>query len=212
VIIENHIEVLKTARYFKLVPQGEIRTVLFVIHGYRQLAKYFIRQFQPLTELGIMVVAPEGLHRFYIEGYDGRVGASWMTKEDREVDIKDYVNYLNSLHSTLDISPQIPIDILGFSQGGPTACRWLSEARFDARKLILHSTVFPNDFDFKGNMKKLAKAQVYSVFGDADQFANEEVIAEKTEWMKGKGVDSDLLRFEGGHEVDIQSVGNIYKC
>jgi predicted esterase len=208
--IEHHIEVTKTARYYILEPKGETKRVLFTIHGYRQLAKYFIRQFQPLTDVGIMVVAPEGLHRFYIEGYDGRVGASWMTKEDREIDIKDYVNYLNKLHSELAISSDIPIDILGFSQGGPTACRWLANAKFDARKLILHSTVFPNDFDFKGNMKKLANAQIYSVFGDEDQFASEKVIIEKMAWMKAKGVDSDLRRFNGGHIINIQSLKNIY--
>lgn len=210
-INEHHIEVTKTARYFTAKPKGEAHRVLFVIHGYRQLAKYFIRQFQPLTEQGIMVVAPEGLHRFYIEGYDGRVGASWMTKEDREVDIKDYVNYLNALHSSLNLSSTMPIDILGFSQGGPTACRWLASASFQAEKLILHSTVFPNDFDFKGNMSKLNKAVVSTIFGDQDQFSNERVISEKMDWMKQQGVESELIRFEGGHAIDIESLITIYK-
>ena len=207
---EFHIEVSKTARYYTLKPKLEFNSVLFVIHGYRQLAKHFIKRFEPLTELGIMVVAPEGLNRFYVEGYDGRVGASWMTKEDRETDIKDYLGYLNKLHSSLDIPNHLPIDILGFSQGGPTACRWLAESKMNVRKLILHSTVFPNDFDFKENVKKLASIDVYTMFGDNDQFANESVIAQKLTWMKGCGIDSDLLRFKGGHDIDIQSLKIVY--
>lgn len=209
-IREHHIETSKTARYYTIEPNGEPAGVLFVIHGYRQLAKYFIKHFQHLAHAGLMIVAPEGLHRFYIEGYDGRVGASWMTKEDREVDINDYINYLNLLHKNLTLPKNLPIDILGFSQGGPTACRWLASCDFEVRNLILHSTVFPNDFDFKGNMNRLSQADVYSVFGDQDQFASEDVIADKMEWMRGQGVESKLLRFHGGHEVDIESLERIY--
>ena len=74
----------------------------------------------------------------------------------------------------------------------------------------MHSTVFPNDFDFKENVKKLASIDVYTIFGDNDQFANESVIAQKLTWMKGCGIDSDLLRFKGGHDIDIQSLKIVY--
>ena len=45
-------------------------------------------------ELGYTIIAPQGLHKFYLEGTSGRVGASWMTKENREDDIKNYLVYL----------------------------------------------------------------------------------------------------------------------
>ena len=47
-------------------------------HGYGQLAKYFIRDFESLGPEHVAIV-PEGLHRFYREGMSGRVVASWMT-------------------------------------------------------------------------------------------------------------------------------------
>mgnify|MGYP005635791035 FL=1 len=75
--IEYKISVSKTARYYLLEPE-KIKSVLLVVHGYRQLAESFIKKFEPLLNEGVMVIAPEGLHRFYIEGYTGDVGASWM--------------------------------------------------------------------------------------------------------------------------------------
>lgn len=152
-----------------------------------------------------MVVAPEGLHRFYVEGYSGKVGASWMTKEARTDDIVDYVEYLNRLHDSLDF-PDVPVNVLGFSQGGPTVCRWLASNQFAANKLILHSTVFPNDFEFDRNRDWLNSISVSSIFGDDDQFASEETIEKKVEWMRENGVDPSLHRFKGGHEIHLESI------
>ena len=36
-------------------------------------------------------MAPEGLSRFYLEGFSGKVGATWMTREDRLNDIDNYL-------------------------------------------------------------------------------------------------------------------------
>lgn len=74
-------------------------------------------------------MAPEALNRFYLEGFAGRVGATWMTKEERLQEIDDYVNYLNQLYKTIlantDTS-EITVNILGFSQGVATVCRWIA--------------------------------------------------------------------------------------
>lgn len=200
---QHDITVEKTARYYTLRPSdGNITSVWFVMHGYRQLAPYFIQHFQPIADKGTLIIAPEGLHRFYIEGYSGRVGASWMTREDRESDIHDYVAFLNRLYERLE--PEIshlPIHLLGFSQGGPTACRWLSGSNIRFRSLMLYATVFPNDFDFAGHRDQLEQIPSIIAFGDSDQFAPEDTIREKMSWLEGKGLTPKLIRFKGGHEV-----------
>jgi hypothetical protein len=48
--------------------------------------------------VGRIIIAPEGLSRFYRKGFSGDVVASWMTKDDRLDDMEDYVRYLNDLH------------------------------------------------------------------------------------------------------------------
>ena len=89
----HHIPVTRTARYYTL---GELnqntKDVWIFIHGHRDLAGKFIMKFAELAEQGSFLIAPEGLMRLYIKGDFGDVGASWMTKEDRDADIKDYVN------------------------------------------------------------------------------------------------------------------------
>lgn len=200
---EHHLRVHKTARYYVLQPDnGQFDSVWFVIHGYKQLGKYFIQHFKPLAGQGVMVVAPEGLHRFYIEGYSGRVGASWMTSEDRETDIRDYVSYLETLYDALRQEiKDVPMHLLGFSQGGPTACRWLAATDAPIRSLMLYATVFPDDFDFLANRHKLELVKCLAAFGNRDRFAPEEVITKKMEWMRSKGIEPRLYRFEGEHEI-----------
>ena len=99
---ENHIKVARTARYFQLGEVGKtIKQVWFVCHGYGQLAGYFLKHFESLANGERLIVAPEGLSRFYLNGFNGRIGASWMTREDRLNDIKDYVIFLDAVYQQI---------------------------------------------------------------------------------------------------------------
>jgi hypothetical protein len=87
-IISKNISVTKTARYFLSKNNFEkIDTVMFVLHGYGMPAEKFLEEFKELDTENILIVAPEGLSRFYTKGFYGSIGASWMTKEDREHEI-----------------------------------------------------------------------------------------------------------------------------
>jgi len=124
---EQTIETKKTARYYTLGALSEkTRTVWFVCHGYGQLANYFLRNFKSLENEKTFIISPEGFHRYYLNGFSGRVGASWMTKEDRLNDIADYVAYLDQLYHKVFSSVNrnnLKVNLLGFSQGGATATR-----------------------------------------------------------------------------------------
>ena len=114
------------------------------------MAKFFIRKFKHLTEHDYTIIAAEGLHRFYLEGTRGRVGASWMTNENRENDIQNYLAYLNQMHQ--DISAEKDwkeITVLGFSQGVATAFRWIAEGGISPVKFIICSGLVPPDVDLQ---------------------------------------------------------------
>jgi predicted esterase len=208
---ERHIEISRKVRVYTVQAEGERRLVLIAAHGYRQLGKYFVKHFEPLSALGVQVVVPEGIHRFYIEGYAGRVGASWMTREDRNTDIADYVQYFLQLLNELKVDAETPIVLLGFSQGGATVCRWLEASPRPIQHLILHSSVFPDDFDFQGNTDLLMRTPCTAIFGDEDEFANEQTILQKMTWMKEQGVDPTWMRFEGGHVIHFPSIEAVIK-
>ena len=147
---EHHLPVTRTARYYQLgTPGPATRRVWFVCHGYGQLAEYFVRHFAVLLEHDpmLVVVAPEGLSRFYLQGVGGRVGASWMTRADRLAEIDDYVAYLNQLADSLlaTCPPDVAVTVLGFSQGAATVSRWLLQAHFRPARLVLWAGAFPPD-------------------------------------------------------------------
>src|SRR5437867_5464394 len=87
---EHHLSVSRTARYFTLGERSAaVAEVWFACHGYGQLAARFLEQLRVLDDGTRYLVAPEGLSRFYLSESptERRVGARWMTREDRIADI-----------------------------------------------------------------------------------------------------------------------------
>ena len=210
----HHIEVPRTARFWTLEPtEGVPKGTLYALHGYGQLAEFFIRKFQPVADTGWRVVAPEGGHRFYLEGFSGRVGASWMTKEDRLSDIADYVRYLDLLRAERQTTDPEPHVLLGFSQGVATALRWLimgSAGPESWHGIVAHSGVIPPDLPQAG--KGLSKAvPLHLIAGRNDAFIDNmehRFDSAEQEWVRLGGKTEDCRRhtFEGGHEVDVPSL------
>ena len=60
----------------------------------------FLGYCQALEDESRVLVAPEGLSRFYVNATHGLVGASWMTREDRQHEIDDYVGYLDAIYNS----------------------------------------------------------------------------------------------------------------
>lgn len=196
------IPVTKSARYFTLGPTTFKKgRVLIALHGYGQLPEFFIRKLGFLADQGWSVIAPEGLHRFYVQGTAGRVGASWMTKEARESDILDYVNFLDGLTSHLNLEEMRPV-LLGFSQGVATASRWVADGHQQFSKLILWSGVFPPDFNWSQGGNKLKSMPVDVALGDDDPFFKESLLQDTASVLNAMGVEYRLHRFSGGHALD----------
>jgi hypothetical protein len=75
----------------------QTKTIWVACHGYGQLARYFIKRFDVLDAVENYVIAPQGLARFYADGNYGKVGASWMTKENRELDLDNQRKYFDMI-------------------------------------------------------------------------------------------------------------------
>ena len=137
----------KTARWFHIgSTPSESSKILIALHGYGQHPAFMLDGLKPLLKDDLCILAPEGLSRFYIKGTDGRVGASWMTRDERLTDINDHINYLNTWWAGLKVAEGAEVIVLGFSQGVATAARWLA-AGFPASKVILHSGTVPPEWD-----------------------------------------------------------------
>jgi len=102
------------------------REVWIALHGYGQLVAYFQRHFRTCVTEQRAFVFPQGQHKFYLNGVSGRVGASWMTKDEREKDIENQRRYLSEvMRFVRKQCPNARFHLVGFSQGVATGMRFL---------------------------------------------------------------------------------------
>ena len=202
---KHKIAITKTATYYSLGDVSSAKTIWFVLHGYGYSAKHFINKFEAILTNEIAIIAPEGLSKFYLNGVEGKVGASWMTKADRENEITDYVNYLNQLYGSIvrvNTNSALKINVLGFSQGGATASRWLSNGKIECANFILWCSVFPNDMDFE----TISNIDTYFLYGNNDQYVTEERIIKQKELIDDSGLTIKTTVFEGKHEIQTKTL------
>jgi len=209
---EHELSVGRTARYYTLGDRGGApQQVWFVCHGYGQLAGRFLRSFTALDDGRRLIVAPEGLSRFYLggssgeHGPDAKVGATWMTREDRLSEIEDYVRYLNALYAGIFGQVDraaVKVVALGFSQGAATVARWITRGAVRADQLVLWGELLPPDLDLEAAKQTLRALELSIVYGRQDRFVTGEKIAEAEARLWSHGITYRLLTYDGGHELD----------
>ena len=217
---EHAIQTPRTARYYTLGAGAPARAVWVVAHGYGQLARYVLRHFAPVAAGGRLVVAPEGLSRFYLDGGAGgryeRVAASWMTRDGREDEIADHVRFLDGVLAAAcaraGADPRaVPLVALGFSQGAATLARWLDRSplladRGAARadRLVLWGGDLPPDVD--AARPWLRATALTLVAGDADEIATPQRVAAVRARLDAAGVPYRAVRYAGGHRLHAETL------
>src|SRR5205809_5270742 len=207
---EHHLPVSRTARYYTLgAPGPGTRQVWVVCHGYGQLASRFLEKLRVLDDATCYLVAPEALSRFYLSESptERRVGASWMTREDRLAEIEDYVRYLDAVYAdvfgSLDRA-QVTVHALGFSQGAPTVSRWAAMGKAGIDRLTLWGGEFPPDLDLTVDQvaRRLRDARLALVYGRSDEFITPKVVSGIVDGFRRHGIPYEEIAFDGGHELN----------
>lgn len=204
---ERKIKIEKSARYYLHNPSpDEIRNVVFVIHGYAQLAGEFIKEFDFLSDNNTLIIAPEGLSKFY---FRNKIAASWMTKEDRLNEINDYLNFLDKVFD--EVKSMYSIDgakvyVLGYSQGVHTAVRWFINSDIKFEKLILCSSDFPKDADFNALSDKLVNSELVYLQGEFDDVVPMDTFIQNKKLFSENNIPFTEIIFKGKHEINKESV------
>jgi predicted esterase len=182
---------------------SETETVWIVFHGYGQLAKFFIKKFECLVDSSTCVIAPQGLSRFYLSGFSGKTGATWMTGEGRDLDIKNYLTYLDAVYQQeIGVHEHhLDIRILGFSQGASTASRWIVHKRLNFEKFILWGGFLAHEIDHSKAQKYFSGRNIYLVYGQEDPFVGPEVKKNIKRKIKKLGLQPQVITFKGKHEI-----------
>lgn len=212
---ENHLSVVRTARYCTIGEwNANTRHVWFVLHGYGQLAQYFIRKFEALNDGQTFIVAPEALSRFYLSEFAGRVGASWMTRDDRLAEIDDYVAYLNQLYDTVkgdNNADDVQVHLLGFSQGTATAARWLANRHLKCDRLVLWAGYFANGLADIVSYEQVKTLKTVVVYGSKDEYLVEIDLKKYQNDILNVIPHAQIVRFEGTHTIDVETLQTIAK-
>jgi dienelactone hydrolase len=203
---EHRVSTPRTARVQSLGDVDGARELWIVIHGYGQLAADFLAPFKAIAGSDRAVLAPEALNRFYREsagaaGHAGRpVGATWMTREDRDAEIADYVAYLDNVAT--QFARGRPLTVLGFSQGVSTLMRWVTAGRTSVDRVIAWAGELPADVDLVRHRDRLPPDGLDVVIGSVDEYATWINLDAVKERLRAAEIPQRMHLFDGGHRLD----------
>lgn len=207
------VKTTRTARCQVFSPenlQQEIKECWIVLHGYAQLASDFLHNFESFQKENRIIVAPEGLSRFYAKGFAGNPAASWMTSEDRENEIEDYCNYLDNvvqtIHAQYPLAQDCKFLLLGFSQGVATLSRWVNKKSPSFDTLVLYAGSIAPDLNCDLLVKQTGGKSLHFVSGDADPLISKADLAKALEFYENAGLKFETHFFKGKHEVKAEAL------
>lgn len=203
---EHRLTTKRRARYYTIGGGGAQATdVWIVLHGLGQQASVFLTYFNSIASPHRLIVAPEALNRYYVmpgssgRTADAKVGATWMTRMDRENEIADYVDFLDLVWRET-ASSAARVTALGFSQGVATACRWIAHANSRVDRLIAWAGQLPPDVDPTVYAK--LPGGVTLVAGSTDEYATWIAEGDHGVRLASAGVTPEFVSFDGGHRMD----------
>ena len=202
---------LTTARRARYYTSGGLNGVApdtwIVLHGFGQLAAEFLSFFESIATPERLVVAPEALNRFYVDpgtsgtGADAKVGATWMTREDREREIDDYVDFLDAVWAeTAAASPRLTV--LGSQESPRRAAGRSAAGRF--HRLVAWAGQLPADVN-PARLRALPGGLVL-VTGTTDEYATWVGDGDPGVRLAAAGVSVEVLSFDGGHRLDRETL------
>lgn len=203
--MQKHLEIPFKAPYYTFGTFSEDTPSIWIAcHGYGQLAEFFIRKFEVFASKGDFGVVLQGLHKFYFT--PERVGASWMTKHDREVDLENQFTYFKTVFeqvfSDTDLS-KVQVNLLGFSQGVSAIARLLFQLKLPFDNLILWAGGFPPELPGSDISFLKKDARIIVALGDQDQYYNEENYRINLDYMKKTfGIEPEVHVYPGNHSLD----------
>lgn len=148
------------------------------------------------------------MQRFYLEGNGGKVGSSWMTKDDRETDIADNHHYLNKVVQEIRkrTLAEPKWHILAFSQGTATACRWLAQSDIRPESLTLWAGMWPEDVEGRDLSAILNNVKCFWVLGNSDPYYDSGRLQQQKKLLDSWKIDPKIISFEGGHHIDEETL------
>lgn len=186
------------------------KNIWFVCHGMGFLTRYFLRYFESLNKEENFIIAPQAPSKYYLPPKMRHVGASWLTKENTQLEMENIVRYFDGLFKQEKLPPQSNFIVLGFSQGVSVALRYLAKREISCDQIIIHSGKIPHELKPLDFEHLPQSTKVLLIYGNQDEYLDAPQI--EIEINRAKSLFGDRLEiypFEGGHEINMNLVSKL---
>lgn len=194
----RQIETPVSGRCLLEVPSGTGPFPLLLgFHGYGQTAEDMMALMGRIPGAERRVrCAVQALHPFYPR--PGRIGACWMTSQDRELRIRENVDYVNRVvnHLRQNEPAGRVLVYYGFSQGTAMACRAAVLGGHEPAGVILHGGDIPPELECLDRMGRVLIAR-----GRQDSIYKPEQWEGDLARLGASRVVTTRCEFDGGHEA-----------
>lgn len=201
----------KTVLYNTTKPYSTLNTITkktkniwMVFHGMGYLSRYFLKPFLALDPEENYIISPQAPSKYYLDDQFKYVGASWLTREDRDLELQNALAYVDGVFENEAIPENVNLILFGFSQGVSIVTRWMSLRKINCSSLLLYAGSIPNelsatDFDFMD----FETTSVKIIFGNQDKYLTEERVQLENKKINliFKG-NATTVTYEGGHEIN----------
>jgi predicted esterase len=185
--------------------------MLVGFHGYGETAQTMMTNLRALAGPAAAshdwcLVSVQALHRFYTRQQE--VAASWMTREDRELEIENNTAYVWSVVRAVgrDYRGRRPLVFAGFSQGVAMAYRAAAAGACDG--LIVLAGDVPPDVASRVS----ALPPILLGRGRGDKWYTEQKAAADLAVLRGAGADVTEQVFDAGHvwDADFSTMAQLF--
>lgn len=193
----------------------ETINVWFALHGMGHLSRYFIKHFKGLDPETNYIIAPQAPSKYYQDKKYTYVGASWLTRDNLELEKENVYRYLDAVWEaelTKWQGKNIRLIFMGYSQGVSIITRWMSSRSITCDTLLLHSGAIPVELKARDFEYLPKNTSVTYLYGLKDEFITEARTTEQQ--ILGSrvfGKRLEVATFNGIHEVHEESLENLAK-
>lgn len=193
---EHHLKTSVSGRYLVEVPDGDGPFPLLAgFHGYGQTAEDELALLRKIPGSdGWIRLSIEALHPFI--NPKGQLGASWMTRRDRELRIAENVRYVDAVIERVmnEIAFDGRLVLHGFSQGAGMACRAAVLGRHKVSAVMLLGGDIPPELDDLKRMRAVHLAR-----GERDRFYRQKQFGSDVTRLREAGIEPVVSLHDGGH-------------
>ncbi|AXG71897.1 phospholipase/carboxylesterase [Kordia sp. SMS9] len=181
----------------------QTKNVWFVCHGIGFLSRYFIKYFETLNAEENYIIAPQASSKYYLNNEYKHVGASWLTKENTQAEIKNVMANLNAIYHAEQIPNRLNFFVLGFSQGVSVAMRWVARHKIPCDKLMIYAGSIPTELTKKDfEFLHTETTKIINIVGLQDEYFTETRMQQEHEKMQLLFENNYIFKtFQGTHKV-----------